>query len=155
MISFKKKVLLHHSNPNTTASRRSHKLIALAFAKIKEYLDNLIKLQGNRAGDVLNDWMNYLEKKANVVVLKVTNPENAFLMFETLNDRGLKTSQVDLVKNHIFNMAGDRLDEAQTMWSSMRSAIETVSDDDEITMDFFKMFLLHHFWSNNQERNNE
>lgn len=137
---FKNKVL-HHNEQKTHKSsetRRSHKLITQAFESIKEYIKGLVERQGNRAGELLNDWIEYLENKANIVVLKASNAENAFMMFETLNDRGLKTSQVDLVKNHIFHKAGDRLEEAQQMWSSMKSTIESVSEDDEITMDFLR-----------------
>ncbi len=135
---FKKKVLHHHSHVTATGTRRSHKLIAQAYTTIKEYISGIVSMQQSRAGEVLNDWIDYLENKANIVVLKVSNAENAFMMFETLNDRGLKTSQVDLVKNHIFHKSGDRLPEAQRMWSSMKSVIETVSDDDDITMDFLR-----------------
>jgi len=135
---FKKSVLHHHSNPNTASLRHSHKLIAEAFIYIKKYIDNLVTMHGKRGSEILNEWIDYLDTQANIVILKVSNAENAFMMFETLNDRGLKTSQVDLVKNHIFSKAGDRLPEAQRMWSSMKTAIETVSDDDDITMDFLR-----------------
>lgn len=138
---FSKKVLHHNTIKNDSKNdviRKSHRLIAEAYHTIKKYINGIIELDEKRAGDVLNDWIDYLENKANIVMLKVSNAENAFTMFETLNDRGLKTSQVDLVKNHIFNKAGDRLMEAQKMWSSMKTAIETVSDDDEITLDFLR-----------------
>src|SRR5437763_16791004 len=60
------------------------------------------------------------------------------MLFETMNDQGLKTSLVDLVKNRLFQLSGDRLVEAQKLWSSMKSALESVSDDDEITLDFLR-----------------
>ncbi|MBF9252162.1 DUF262 domain-containing protein [Pontibacter sp. 172403-2] len=135
---FKKSVLHHHNNPNTISLRHSHKLISEAFDYIKKYIGNLVSMHGKRSSEVLNEWIEYLDNQANIVILKVSNAENAFMMFETLNDRGLKTSQVDLVKNHIFSRAGDRLPEAQRMWSAMKTAIETVSDDDDITMDFLR-----------------
>jgi len=135
---FFKNSVLHHHTKKAAATRRSHRLIEQAFDYIKKYINGIISLDKKRAADVLNDWIEYLENEAYIVVLKVSNAENAFMMFETLNDRGLKTSQVDLVKNHIFNKSGDRLGEAQSMWSSMKSAIDTVSDDDDITMDFLR-----------------
>ncbi len=135
---FKKSVLHHHNHSNTIPLRHSHKLIEQAFIYIKKYIDGIVQMHGKRAPEILNDWMNYLDDQANIVILKVSNAENAFMMFETLNDRGLKTSQVDLVKNHIFSKSGDRLDEAQRMWSSMKSAIETVADGDDVTMDFLR-----------------
>jgi hypothetical protein len=62
-------------------------------------------------------------------------------MFETLNDRGLRTSQSDLVKNYLFGEAGDKLPEAQKKWSSMKSLLESVNEDD-ITMDFLRQMLI-------------
>ena len=62
---------------------------------------------------------------------------DAFVMFETLNDRGLKTSQADLVKNHLLKEAGERRAEAQACWSTMRGAIESLGDSDLI-IDFLR-----------------
>ena len=129
-----------HNKVQQQMVRRSHKLINQAFLSITDFIANLDKQHGdNSTKEVLNDWMDYLSQKANVVKLVVSDAENAFMMFETLNDRGLKTSQVDLVKNHIFKISDSRLSEAQKLWSSMRGAVETVSDDDDdVTMDFLR-----------------
>lgn len=121
-------------------AKRSHRLIQEAYQIIKQRIFSYEKNGGPEyAKSYLKDWMHYLQRKAKVMMLTVSNSESAFKMFETLNDRGLKTSQVDLVKNHIFSMADDRLPEAQRFWSSMRTAIETVSDNnDDITLEFLR-----------------
>jgi hypothetical protein len=62
-------------------------------------------------------------------------------MFETLNDRGLKTSQADLVKNYLFEQAGDRLTEAQQKWARMRNSLETL-DEDDITVTFLRQAMI-------------
>ncbi len=136
---FKSKILNPQKNSPQTEIRRSHRLIAEAYQYIKSYIENIERNGGEtNTRIILNDWITYLEEKANVVMLIVANAENAFMMFETLNDRGLKTSQVDLVKNYIFNVATDRLYEAQRLWSSMKGAVESVSDDDDIMIDFLR-----------------
>ena len=61
-------------------------------------------------------------------------------MFETLNDRGLRTSQADLVKNYLFGRAGTRIHEAQQKWAQMRGALETIEDDD-LTIRFLRHAL--------------
>jgi hypothetical protein len=93
-------------------------------------------------GDVLNEWVDFVEKRALVILLKVPSESDAFKMFETLNDRGLRTGQVDLVKNHLFKMAGDRLQEVQSSWSYMRGALESSFDDPEATIDFLRHALI-------------
>lgn len=129
-----------HSRGSQSAIRRSHLLIGAAFEEIKSFIENLEKTFGvSYVKDTLNDWADYLQNKANVVMLVVSDAENAFQMFETLNDRGLKTSQADLVKNHLFKVSETRLPEAQKLWSSMKGAVETVSDDEDSgTMDFLR-----------------
>lgn len=133
-------VLRKQSRKTTSIQRRSHKLISEAFSYIKEY----IKVMEVQYGVVnikprLNALIKFLETKAKVVKLTVPNEETAFTLFETLNDRGLQISQVDLVKNHIFKLSDNRLPEAQRSWSAMRGAIETISDfDDDITIEFLR-----------------
>jgi hypothetical protein len=61
-------------------------------------------------------------------------------MFGTLNDRGLRASQADLLKNYLFSKAGTRLAEAAARWSSMTGAIETVGDDDLLVL------YIRHVW---------
>lgn len=56
-------------------------------------------------------------------------------MFETLNDRGLKISQSDLVKNYLLGESGPRLGEAQEKWTLMRGALESLEEED-ITVTF-------------------
>ena len=81
-----------------------------------------------------------MESKALVVLLRVPNDANAYRMFETLNDRGLRTSQADLIKNYLFGRAGDRLPEVQQRWALMRGALESMEDDD-ITIIFLRHAL--------------
>ena len=92
-------------------------------------------------GDLLNHWITFVESKALVVLLRVPNDANAYRMFETLNDRGLRTSQSDLVKNYLFGRASDRISEVQQKWTFMRGALETMEDDD-ITITFLRHALI-------------
>jgi hypothetical protein len=93
-------------------------------------------------GDLLNRWVDFIEHQAVVILLKVPSSVNAYKMFETLNDRGLDTSQSDLVKNYLFGECKDRLAEAQQKWSSMRFALESSSDEEDITKLFLRQMLI-------------
>jgi hypothetical protein len=122
-------------------ARRSHKLIVSAYDEIKSSIKILVDQYGDiNAKQQLNDIITYLRTKCMVVKLVVDSEETAFTLFETLNDRGLKTSQADLVKNYIFKLSDNRISEAQKLWSSMRGAVESISDrDDDITMEFLRI----------------
>lgn len=121
-----------------SATRRSHHLLQDAFQEVRNYLTNL-KSQVGATGysEALIRWLKYLSESATVITMTVPDDSDAFVMFETLNDRGLKTSQADLVKNHLFKEADERRLEAQACWSAMRGAIEALGDDD-LTIDFLR-----------------
>jgi hypothetical protein len=77
-----------------------------------------------------------------VILLKVPADRNAYKMFETLNDRGLRTSQADLVKNYLFGQSGDeRINEAQAAWTLMRGSLESL-EEDEIVLTFLRHALI-------------
>ena len=117
-----------------------------AFELASDHIKNIVSSFEQKAhGDILNIWLNFIEYNALVMLLKVSNRAHAFRMFETLNDRGLKTSQADLVKNYIFGQAGGRIDECQAHWDAMRGILSTIESDEEITLTFIRhsMVLMH------------
>ncbi len=127
---------------NTKAMTPSHRLIEDAIKFAADHISNILKaFKEKDYGDALNQWMDFLEHRAIVILLKVPTDVNAYKMFETLNDRGLRTSQSDLVKNYLFGQCGNRLTEAQQKWASMKARLESVSDED-ITIDFLRQILI-------------
>lgn len=117
--------------PHSEPTKASHRLINNAFAEATKQVRAIVAgLDQKDHGDVLNRWVDFIESKALVILLRVPNAANAYRMFETLNDRGKRTSQSDLVKNHLFGRAGNRVTEAQQKWAAMRGALETLEDDD-------------------------
>ena len=79
---------------------------------------------------VLVDLAIYLRDKVKIVVMDVASTANAYMIFETLNDRGLDLSVLDLVKNHLFGRSGNRLPEVQSNWLTMLSNISGKQADD-------------------------
>ncbi|HYH68682.1 MAG TPA: DUF262 domain-containing HNH endonuclease family protein [Urbifossiella sp.] len=89
----------------------------------------------------LNRWIDFIEKNAQVIILKVPDDVNAFVMFETLNDRGVKTTQADMLKNYLLGQAEGRTPEAQQRWSAMKGALET-GDADDVVVTYLRHFLV-------------
>ena len=112
-------------------TRSSHELLLAGSKQAKAWVDALASTlsEGDQPAR-LNDWVEYLEYKAAVILLKTSSGAQAFKMFETLNDRGLKTSQADLVKSYLFGQSGGRITEAQSRWSSMIDNLEELEDED-------------------------
>jgi hypothetical protein len=128
-------------------SRSSHQLLDAAFTEAKEQVGRIVSgFDEKDHGDILNRWISFIESRALAVLLRVPNDSDAYRMFETLNDRGLRTSQSDLVKNYLFGRSSDRLGEVQQKWAFMRGALETIEEDD-ITITFLRhaLTIIHGF----------
>ena len=127
---------------STRASRESHQLLLQAQQFAKDHVKNVVStFDVKDHGDVLNRWISFIEHQALVVLLRVPNNADAFRMFETLNDRGVRANQADLVKNYLFGRSGERFGEVQSRWSYMRGALETLGEED-ITIEFLRYALI-------------
>ncbi|MFC1916513.1 DUF262 domain-containing protein [Chloroflexota bacterium] len=122
--------------------RESHSLLIDAQRLAAGYVRKIVAvLDVKDHGDLLGQWLTFIENQVLVVLLQVVDNSDAFKMFETLNDRGLRTSQVDLIKNYLFGRSGGRFNEVQSRWAHMRGALETLGEDD-ITIDFLRHALI-------------
>ncbi|CAN5749313.1 DUF262 domain-containing protein [soil metagenome] len=74
----------------------------------------------------------YLQDSVKVVRLNVQSEVNAYTVFETLNDRGLDLSVLDLAKNHLFGRARNQtvLRDMQGRWTQMSANLANVRADD-------------------------
>jgi hypothetical protein len=82
----------------------------------------------------------YLRENVKVVAMRVSSESNAYTIFESLNDRGLDLSVLDLVKNHLFGRAGKKLDVVKYNWAQMTAHLGDRSADD-----FLKVFWTSRF----------
>jgi hypothetical protein len=132
-------------NPGETeppTTRESHALLKQAYREATNQVRKIVSpLDSKDHGDLLNTWVSFIEHKALVVLLRVLNDANAYKMFETLNDRGLRTSQADLIKNYLFGRSGERIHEVQSRWAYMRGALESL-EEENITVDFLRHALI-------------
>jgi len=120
----------------------SHELLMDAYQQHVSHVAGIVEgVAAEDRGDFLNDWVTFLDDSAGVVLLQVYDDSNAYRMFETLNDRGLKTSQADLVKNHLFGAAAAKLPQVQARWAYMRGALEAL-DEDDVTIDFLRYAII-------------
>jgi hypothetical protein len=134
--------MIHPKGKRPEPRRSSHRLIREAFELAQKQIKRIVSgFDPKDHGDVLNKWIQFIEHGAQVVLLQVPSDINAYKMFETLNDRGLRTSQADLVKNYLFGQADTRLTEAQQKWALMRGTLETLEEED-ITVTFLRHALI-------------
>ena len=80
----------------------------------------------------------YFRQHVYVLLLTVKDEADAYVIFETLNDRGRGLTTMDLLKNHVFDKASGQLDVVKTQWAIIR---ENLSDIDPSER------FLYHYWS--------
>lgn len=126
-------------------AKDSHGRIAaaaeLAAARVAKIIE---PYKESARADRLVDWLEFIKDGAQVITLTVPDHMNAFVMFETLNDRGLRASQADLLKNYLLSHAGNRVKEAQQKWAEMIGTLEGLSLDD-ITVSYLRHFLITYY----------
>lgn len=110
------------------ARRQSHKRLIEAAKHCFDYL-NKICIESKDSEEELHSWLDYIESGLKIIVVTAPDDSNAFVIFETLNDRGLELAISDLVKNYLFHKSGEKLEETKNRWLSMVSILESASDD--------------------------
>jgi hypothetical protein len=141
---FRKRILSSPDSADRTASpiRDSHKKLAKAMDLAKLHIEGLVAPHGEAAKVArLIEWVQFIKDEARVIALTVPDHFNAFVMFETLNDRGLKTSQADLLKNYLLGQCGDDgVTEGQQKWAKMIGVLESLGESD-ITVTYLRHLL--------------
>jgi len=132
--------------PRPGERRPSQALILDAYQSILEWVRAEM---GDRHADWSQrviDWRKFLHDSVEVIVVAAGSDQNAYLIFETLNDRGLRLTTSDLLKNYLFATAGqDRLESVRNSWSEMSTLLEGLESDD-LTPTF-----LRHYWISTKE----
>jgi len=127
---------------NIDAPLDSHKKLILAAELVATHIKQLVTpWPEDRKANLLLAWLDFLQDDAQIIILKVPDDLDAFVMFETLNDRGLDTSKADLIKNHLFKMTPKSMEEAQQKWARMRGVLESLSIPD-ITVTYLRHLLI-------------
>jgi hypothetical protein len=67
-----------------------------------------------------------------------SNEESAYVLFETLNDRGMDLTLSDMLKNFLFSKAGKRIEEAKNKWTQIVTLIG---------QEYMKTFIRHEWMS--------
>lgn len=74
------------------------------------------------------------------------NEDSAYVLFETLNDRGIDLTLSDMLKNFLFSKAGKRIEEAKNQWTQIVAYIG---------QEHMKTFIRHEWmskiWANPRE----
>lgn len=121
----------------------SHKLICEAAEIAKEQVGSIVKnLPTQDAEAKLTQWKDFILQRARVIWMVVPDDGTAYSVFETMNDRGLRLSATDLLKNLLFALSKEQTYSAkvQEHWFKMTGTLEAVEHRDAV------LNYVRHFW---------
>ncbi|MBQ0994847.1 DUF262 domain-containing protein [Micromonospora sp. H61] len=119
----------------------SHKLLAKGLNFLKAKVEEDAANAGAAWAARLVDWVEFIHERALVITVTVPTESDAFLIFETLNDRGIDLTIADLTKNYIFSRAGGRLSECHERWIATTSYIEQATGTGSKFTDFLRYYF--------------
>ena len=121
----------------------SQEMLAASFEFLSKKVREFCAEAGATWKARLDQFVKYLDESAQVIVISVATEADAFLIFETLNDRGADLTVADLLKNFLFSQSATRLDEVRDAWTKTLSALETPS----VGNTRFNLFARHYMSS--------
>jgi Protein of unknown function DUF262/Protein of unknown function (DUF1524) len=123
--------------PNPT--KESHELIKNGSRTIANYITDITKpLPEPDRVKLLHRWLEFLESGARVIWVEVGDQPTAYRVFETMNDRGLRISEADLLKNYLCSLADPRREEIVHKWQTMTAILESLGREDSDIVDYLR-----------------
>ncbi|AFO56717.1 MULTISPECIES: DUF262 domain-containing protein [unclassified Natrinema] len=114
----------------------------------KENLTEALEFYGSRIHSLSVDETDTLRKKllssVTLVTIECTEEQSAFRLFETLNERGLELSSVDLMKNHVFSIASQ---DDEVDYEAVRESWQTTIDNTVPNLNKPSRFFRHYIMS--------
>ncbi len=146
---FHHRILLRPTNKKrvkskTVALRESHKRIHAAAEIAAKFVKTSIvsNLAFDQASKNLHRWLDFIEESLRVIWVQVGDERTAYTIFETMNDRGLRLSAADLLKNRLYGMGEDRQQEIIQKWQSMTAILETIEGESENVVEYVRCFWI-------------
>ena len=122
---------------NNSANESAENILA----RYQELQDFLPKEIGNEALPYFIDW---LTEKVSFVEISTFSEDDAYTIFETMNDRGMHLSPADMLKSYILSKCpSNERSDLNKFWKEMRASLK-IDDPDDINeefSEFFKSFL--------------
>lgn len=106
---------------NKRGSAQSCRLLAGAYLRLREHVQ--LASDDFKSVEVLIRLVKLLSQKIHVIQIVTQDDDAAWVLFETLNDRGIALTLSDLLKNYIFARSSNRLAEAQHQWAEITGLI--------------------------------
>lgn len=122
--------LFNGAVPDTSEASESVQTIVARYADLEELLDELGEDLDDAALPFFCDW---LTEKVYLIEIRAASDEDAYTIFETMNDRGLSLSPLDMLKGYLLANIGDlgQRNEAARLWRERMEALRKLGKDED------------------------
>lgn len=121
----------------------SNRNILERYADIRDMFPETLK-----HGKTLQSFIDWLLDKVIFVQINAYSMDNAYTIFETMNDRGLNLSPTEILKGFLLSKiiegdsnSGEKADSANEFWNSRISALNKTMGGDNSDLEFFKAWF--------------
>lgn len=131
-------------NAKPDPTKESHQLVLDAAKVAAEHVEVITKnLPADVQAQTLHKWLDFLQNGARVIWVEVQDQASAYRIFETMNDRGLKLSAADLIKNYLYSLvSAPNTDQVTQRWQSMSAVLESLGIEDGDAVDYIRYFWI-------------
>jgi len=135
--------------PDTTEASESEQTIVARFQDLDELLQELCDELDDTALPYFCDW---LTEKVYLIEIRAASDEDAYTIFETMNDRGLSLSPLDMLKGYLLANISDtgQRNDAARLWRERVEALRKLGKDEDT--DAVKAWLRARFANSVRER---
>ena len=137
-------VVIETQRPSSDDLKRwtlSNKLIYQAYDSIVQSISFWLSKYDDKQ-TALIELENYISDNVTLISIEVENDSDAFIIFETLNDRGLDLAVSDLVKTFLFSHAGRHIDIFKYTWHDISTLLVSSA---QLTQ------FLRHYWNSKHD----
>ncbi len=101
--------------------------LTLAYSQCRQHVNDLSP--GREDYRVLINLVGQLADSVQILLATASGIPEAYVIFETLNDRGADLTTADLLKNYLFSQAGDSsIGYIESMWTRIAASFEKPED---------------------------
>ena len=93
-------------------------------------------------------FIEWLLEKVVLVEVRAYSMDNAYSIFETMNDRGLSLNPTEILKGYLLSKIvenapqnEEKAEEANTFWTERINKMRTITSTENVDMDFFRAWL--------------
>jgi uncharacterized protein with ParB-like and HNH nuclease domain len=138
--------IFNGQEPNLDKATESVQNIATRYREIGEYFPESLK------NEVLPYFIDWLLENVHFVEITAYSDEDAYTIFETMNDRGLSLTPTDMLKGYLLANITDegKRSQAAEVWKNNISDLQDIEKEEDA--DFFKAWLRSQYANTIRER---